>query len=451
MAVKLPDPAVTAARMELKQACQTLDESVIRNLLKTKSSLIQAAYGPQSSDWNGVRDRLLSGVDLDGIGLPADRVNEIRSGLLLHSFIHNSKPAPYVASALLGLVLDAHVWPAFWEERGTWKRKAPAAWDAVLLSASTGISLGADELVDLSANARGLLAHTGTVAKVKTGHLHTFWIEPTLDIDTTLFQALQELEDHGLARGTEPVDRLRLLTAAQLVELFPECGDSAKSKSALVDAVSAIFGDEEILARLERFPDAASPYLVTVGTNRGKDADWLLSFSSLLADWLLRRAEVSSTVQVAISKGGAPGGWHVIRADRCKVCAIAPDNIAQADVEKLPPFHIGCHCFVIADGPYGLPPGLVEGMRRAPRSTATKSPGPSKPTPAKAAAPRKTSPRKASPRKASPRKPAKRSKQTSILGAVIGGVLGGLSTKPKRATKRQAAAKRNAKKWGNSY
>jgi hypothetical protein len=448
MAIHLPDPAFTAARWDLKGACATLDEAAIQAVVHRHSGVLEAHCGAQSVVWDAAKAHLLSGVDLRGIGIPDSRVDEMRAGLTLQAIMHEVLPSGYVAAGLLGLPLDSTVWPAFWEERPGWKRKAPTSWDADLLENPTGVALGSKSLADLSGDARLLLALADSIVKQKTADPSAFWVKPNLNIETVFFPALRELEALGFARGSDPPDRLKLLTAVQLKATFPECSEAGTAKSSLVDAVVRAVPDEQILGRLAAFPDAASPYLLTIGLNLGKDADWLLAFSSLLADWITHRADMVQTVQQTLENGGTPGGWHVIVADRCRTCSSKPNNIAESDVPLLPPFHIGCHCTVIADGRYGVSEEVLTMMRRKPRKTATKKRATGASAPKKAPAKKLATSTSAAPRpKPAAKRASKKRKKKSILGTLLGDTMKGIG----KATKSTPVRKPPEKKAWHYY
>ena len=174
--------------------------------------------------------------------------------------------------------------------------------------------------------------------------------------------------------------------------------------------------------------------MLTVGLAAGRDADWFLEFCDLLVDWLTRRAEMADAVVSVAANGGTPGGWHIIRAERCRQCAAAPVIVSEHATDGLPPFHIGCRSKAVADGQYGMPPGAIAALRKPPRKTAAK---------AKTPQPRKQTPQ--SPTAAKPRKRAKktRKKSPSLLAALTKGVVKGLAA----GGAKKPAKKAEKKNW----
>lgn len=107
MAVKFPEPALTAARWDLKASCATLLAGEVQAAMRRNQSALDKHYGPQSTRWSATQDALLGGFDVLGLGLPEEVAAHLRAGLALHSILHQVSPGSYAAAALLGRSIDS--------------------------------------------------------------------------------------------------------------------------------------------------------------------------------------------------------------------------------------------------------------------------------------------------------------------------------------------------------
>ena len=392
MASKLPAPAVAAACFDVRDACETLDPAALQQVLFKFGDTLVAIAGPGSSHLDPMKRRLLDGTDINKLNLPDSVKQHLRAGLTLSVIGCGGTPAQHVAAALLGQPITEDTWPQFTQELTEWKGKPPATWSPRLTEPSDGLATGNPTLAALSPQAKDVIALANAIKKEVTGEPDKFWVPTSLHLHDRLFPAIYELEGVKAARGSDPPDRLHLLTLDQLNKTFAPLPDGLNKAQAISHIVTNYNGDQ-IQTRLTAHPIAASPTLLTIGLNAGKDADWLLDYSELLANHLITTAQTHNQREQARLGYGTPGGWHLIRRGRCRICKTVADPIAEHD--PLPPFHIGCTCRVVADGPHGMNAEQVAAAKKAPAATAGKAPSRTRvKTPKKAAAPK----RAASPR-----------------------------------------------------
>lgn len=400
MPSKLPAPAVAAACFEVRDACDSLDSSALQQVLFKHGDTLVAVAGPGSSHLDPIKRRLLDGTDIHELNLPESVKQHLRAGLTLSVIGCGGTPAQHVTAALLGQPITTDTWPQFTQELAAWKGKPPATWPPRLTQPADGLATGNAAIAALSPQAKDILALANAIKKEVTGEPDKFWVPTSLHLHDRLFPAIYELENIKAARGSDPPDRLQLLTLDQLNKTFAPVPDGLSKAQAIAHIVNT-HTDDQIHTRLTTYSVAASPTLLTIGLNAGKDADWLLDYSELLANHLITTAQNHHQREQARLGHGTPGGWHLIRKGRCRICKDVADPIAEHD--PLPPFHIGCTCRVIADGPHGMTPDQIAAAKKAPAATPGKAPsrtrvkapkGPA--TPKKTASPR---PKKAAAKK----------------------------------------------------
>ena len=386
MASKLPAPAVAAACFDVRDACETLDPAVLQQVLFKHGDTLVAIAGPGSSHLDPMKRRLFDGTDINELNLPDGVKQHLRAGLTLSIIGCGGTPAQHVAAALLGQPITTDTWPQFTQELTEWKGKPPATWAPRLTQPPDGLATGNPTIAALSPQAKDIVALANAIKKEVTGEPDKFWVPTSLHLHDRLFAAIYELENVNAARGSDPPDRLQLLTLDQLNKTFAPLPDGLNKSQAIAHIISN-YTEDQIQTRLSAYPAAASPTLLTIGLNAGKDADWLLNYSELLANHLINTAQNHHQREQARLGHGTPGGWHLIRKGRCRICKTVADPIAEHD--PLPPFHIGCTCRVVADGPHGMTPEQIAAAKKAP-ATAGKAPSRSRvKTPKKAAAPKK--------------------------------------------------------------
>lgn len=388
MASKLPAPEVAAACFKVRDACETLDPAVLQQVLFKYGDTLVAIAGPGSSHLDPTKRRLLDGTDINDLNLPDSVKQHLRAGLTLSVIGCGGTPAQHVAAALLGQPITADTWPQFAQELTEWKGRPPSTWAPHLTEPPDGLATGNPTFAALSPQAKDIVALANAIKKEVTGEPDKFWVPTSLHLHDRLFPAIYELEGVKVARGSDLPDRLQLLTLDQLNKTFAPLPDGLNKAQAIAHIVTN-YTDDQIHTRLTAYPAAASPTLLTIGLNAGKDADWLLDYSELLANHLITTAQTHNQREQARLGHGTPGGWHLIRKGRCRICKTVADPIAEHD--SLPPFHIGCTCRVVADGPHGMTPEQVAAAKKASAATAVKAPSRTRvKTPKKPAGPKKT-------------------------------------------------------------
>jgi hypothetical protein len=290
------------------------------------------------------------------------------------------KPEDHAVAALVGLDLRGVAWPQFWEERAVWKAKPPYTWDKRLFEPPSGLAIGDEAVACLNKDAKSVLA-LGVLCRRELGTTFDHLLRKALLSVDRLGGAIRDLEGKGLLRLPGPQDLVAALTVEQISKLFPEVEKPAGAKAVYAQAVAEAVSEGQLTSRLSGTP--ADDVQLVIGLNRGKEADWLISFSMLVAHWLMMRSFRIRDVDPRRWAGQGPQTWAIAQTDRCRSCrahgeVVVTTTAGIGAVDELPPFHIGCRCSATpTDGvpaisvePARVPVSVAAGSDAVPRNTA---------------------------------------------------------------------------------
>jgi hypothetical protein len=263
------------------------------------------------------------------LGLPAERVAEVRTALALNQVLGDTEGRGVLA-ALLGTPFP--VWEEFNKERDEWlsSGKHPEMWDDILSDGESYLPSQTARLSSLSHDARQVLAYTNVLQR-RIAVARSLIAQRTLLPEDRLEEAMVELTAAGFAGTPTVQDQLMTLTVDQLKTALTVLGIAGRgNKGALAEALAG--GDPE---QLQGYMLANHPAAFATEWAVGLDADgtmrWLSSFAYLAWHWLT--FSLSTTALIAIRGTKSP---NILRTDDCVVC-LHPTR-------SLPPFHIGCRC-----------------------------------------------------------------------------------------------------------
>jgi len=268
-------------------------------------------------------------VEPTTLGLPAERVTELRTALALANVIGDTDGRGVLATLLGTPIPD---WGEFKREREQWVSSGmhPAGWPDRLVEEEPQLPSRTAALATLTSDARQVVAYAN-VARRRIAVPRNLVAQRTWLPEDRLEAAIAALTIAGFAGTPTVQDALATLTVDQLKTALAGLGLVGKgAKPKLVDALAAAEPEKLRDYLLANHPEALALDW-WVGSESDGSESWLTDFAYLAGQWL--SSSLSTARNIAVRGAKSP---NIFRTDECAIC--------KRPTRSLPPFHIGCRC-----------------------------------------------------------------------------------------------------------